>query len=86
VYGAQWSAVSEVENTPARNTNPFFVAVIWWDPDAETGQLEWKKLVYYKCTLNKFLGPVPDGTDNAAKFELDAVSKYCRMTDKHKAA
>jgi hypothetical protein len=85
VYGSQWSAVSEVENTPARNTNPFFVAIIWWYPEAESDQLEWKKLVYYKCTLNKFIGPMPDGTDNPAKFEVDAVSIYNRITDKHKA-
>jgi hypothetical protein len=84
-YGDQWSAVSEAENEPARNTDPFFVSCIWWTPDATTGQLEVKMLTYYKCTLNKPIIPIPDGTDNAAKWEADAVSLYCRSKDIHKS-
>jgi hypothetical protein len=81
IYGAQWDATSDVENTPARNTNPFFVAGIWWYPDATSGQVQVKKLIYYKCTLNKAVIPIPDGTDNAAKFEIDAVSLYNRTVN-----
>jgi len=81
IYGSQWDEDSAAENTPARNTNPFFVAGIWWDPDAESGQLEIKKLIYYKCTLNKAVIPMPDGTDNQAKYELDAVSIYNRSVN-----
>jgi hypothetical protein len=77
-YGSQWSATTAAENEFKRNSNPFFVAVIWWNPDATTGQVEVKQVVYYKCTLNKAIGPIPDGMDNPAKFEADAVALYSR--------
>lgn len=81
IYGSQWDETSDAENEPARNSNPFFVAGIWWFPDAEADQIEVKKLIYYKCTLNKAVIPIPDGTDNAAKFEIDAVSLYNRTVN-----
>ena len=86
LYGSQWDEDSDAENEPKRNTNPFFVACIWWTPDASVDQMEVKKLIYYKCTLNKAVIPKPDGTENPAKYEIDAVSLYCRMVDTHKGA
>jgi hypothetical protein len=80
-YGDQWDEDSDAENEPKRNTDPFFVAGIWWYPDAEAGQLEIKKLVYYKCTLNKPIIPIPAGTDDPAGFTASAVSMYNRSVN-----
>jgi len=75
-YGSQFDETSDVAFELKRNNNPFFVAHIWWNPDATAGQLEIKKIIHYGCTLNKSLTPMPDGTGGPAKFEADAVSLY----------
>lgn len=76
LYGSQWDETSDAENAIERNSNPFVAALIWWYPDATTGDLTIEKVIFYKCTLNKGIFPKPDGTDNAASFEVDASSLY----------
>lgn len=76
LYGSQWSASSGVANQYSRNTNPFFVAVIWWYPSAATGEVKMVKNIFYKCTLQKAMMPKPEGTDKEASFEIDALALY----------
>lgn len=76
VFGAQWDATSGAANAIARNTNPFFVAVIWWFPDAGSGELSMEKEIYYGCKLTKGLHPHHEGTDKEASFDLNAEALY----------
>jgi len=76
IFGAQWNANSGIANQIGRNSNPFFVAIIWWYPDATTGELVMEKLIFYKCTLNKAVFPKPEGTDKEASYEIDATAIY----------
>lgn len=73
VFGADWT--SGGTNELKRNPNPFFVAWIYWHPEATTGELEVKKIVSYHCSLQKPVIPMPKD-DGAAEYEINAVALY----------
>jgi len=76
VFGSQWVATSATANAVARNTNPFFVAVIWWYPSATSGEVTLEKVIFYKCDLTKGLMPTFDGIENEAKYNIEAEATY----------
>jgi hypothetical protein len=80
IFGAQWDATSAAANEITRNTNPFFVAIIWWFPDAASGEVEIEKTIFYGCKLTKGLNPHHEGTDKEASFDISAEALYAYMS------
>jgi hypothetical protein len=79
IYGDQW--VPNSDNRMIRNSNPFFIAWIYWNPDAAAGELQVKKVVHYGCILNKGVYPIPKDDGKPSEFEIDAISLYSDVID-----
>ena len=57
LYGSQWN--NSGANELAQNTNPIVIALIWWMPDAVTGDIITKKVIWYGGTLQNPVFPKP---------------------------